>query len=244
MPNKFLSQQYIHNNQHTSVVERVIYQIKEAISLGQFQMGDRLPNEFELMEQFNVSRNSLREAMKILSTIGIVEVRRGDGTYICTEVKPNISDFLTFSILLEKSSPEEIIELRQMLDEDILVLAVKRCTYENILELQDLIDRMRKHFQKGELSEAARLDYQFHLYLCNCCQNSFLSRIVSNVYYLFEGSIENNIRSVEEFAAADLHHQGMLECIKNRDFQRIPDVVEEALTSWSQNVRVSYQAGQ
>ena len=111
-----------------TVVENVLHQIRNAISSGRFRSGDRLPSEFELMEELNVSRNSLREAMKILSAIGIVEIRRGDGTYICKEIKPSFIDSVAYSVLLESSSAEELIEFRQTLDEDVLHLAVRKAT--------------------------------------------------------------------------------------------------------------------
>ncbi len=188
------------------------------------------------MEELHVSRNSLREAMKILATMGIIEIRRGDGTYICSEVQPNIMDFMVYSMLLEGSHPEDIIELRQTLDEDILGLAILRATPEDIQMLEGHIDQMRTYFKQGELSLAAKTDYNFHMCLAKACHNKFLSRIVAGVYGLFEGSIENNIRTEEEFAMADRHHQDMVDCLKSRDGENIPQVISNSLSSWRANV--------
>ena len=65
---------------NSSIVDKIIDRIVKAISTGQFKVGEKLPSEFELMEELNVGRNSLREAMKILSALGVVAIRRGDGT--------------------------------------------------------------------------------------------------------------------------------------------------------------------
>ena len=220
-----------------SVVEKVIHQLTAAISSGRFKLGERLPSEFELMEELNVSRNSLREAMKILSALGVVEIRRGDGTFICSQIKPSVLDSYVYSMMLESSSTEEIVELRQTLDEDVLVLAMRKCTQANIDCLTDYIKQMRYYFSQGELSKAAKADYDFHLYLAGCAHNAFLMRIIQGVYALFEGSIEKNIRTEELFARADQHHQDIVDCLKSKDESKVPDVVKSSLSSWRENVR-------
>jgi len=220
-----------------TVVERVIAQITNMISLGRFKMGQKLPSEFELMDELHVSRNSLREAMKILSALGIVEIKRGDGTYICQRVKPSMFDSVIYSLIMESSTEEEIIELRQTLDEAVLSHAIRKCTQNDIDHLQEMIEQMRAFFAEGSISRAAKLDYQFHMYLTQCSRNSFLSRIVTGVYRLFEGSIEKNIRTEELFAMADEHHQEIVDCLIARDESQIRRVVTNSLSSWRQNVR-------
>ncbi len=220
-----------------TVVDNIICQIRNAISSGRFRSGDRLPSEFELMEELNVSRNSLREAMKILSAIGIVEIRRGDGTYICNQVKYSFIDSVAYSVLLENSTSEELIEFRRTLDEDVLMLAVKKATKEDVENLQEIINEMRLKFSNGEIGAAAKLDYRFHQYLASCTKNNFMERMVLGVYALFERSIEKNIRTEELFAMADQHHQDMLNCIQERDTSKVPDVIARSLSSWCKDVK-------
>lgn len=215
-----------------SVVDQVLLQIRDAISSGRFRKGDRLPSEFELMKELGVSRNSLREAMKILEALGVIEIRRGDGTYICEDVKSTYIDTIAYSVLLEGSSAEELAEFRQTLDEDVLLLAVRKATEEDIKHLQELINQMRRYFLQGDLKSAGESDTAFHKYLAACTHNRFLERMVSGVYDLFAHSIEANIRKEENFASADNHHQAMLECIISRDESRVAKVVEESLSSW------------
>lgn len=222
---------------NSTVVENVLQQIRNAISSGRFRSGDRLPSEFELMKELNVSRNSLREAMKILSAIGVVEIRRGDGTYVCNEVKPSIIDTISYSVLLESSSAEELIEFRQTLDEDVLHMAVRRATDEDIRQLQEYINQMRAKFNDGEIGAAAKYDYLFHQYMAKCTRNRLLERMVLGVYSLFERSIEKNIRTEELFASADQHHQAMLDCIKQRDESKVEAVIAQTLSSWRKDVK-------
>ena len=138
-----------------NVVDKIIAELTGAFASGRFSAGEKLPNEFELTKELGVSRNSLREAIKILSALGVVEIRRGEGTYICSEPKPSIFDSFAYSILLERSNSEEIVELRQILDEDVLVMAVQKCTQEQIEWLKANIAEMEQHFETGDLSKAA-----------------------------------------------------------------------------------------
>lgn len=231
-----VSVHYMRPVNNGTVVDNVLQQIRNAISAGRFRAGDRLPSEFELMEELKVSRNSLREAMKILEAIGIVEIRRGDGTYICTEIKPNYIDSVAYSVLLEHSSAEELIEFRQTLDENVLRLAVRKSTDEDVSKLQGLVNQMQVKFKEGEISEAALLDLQFHQYLARCTRNRFLERMILNVYTLFEQSIEKNIRTEQLFASADQHHQAMVDCIVSRDESRVEEVIADSLSTWRKDI--------
>ena len=99
-----------------TIVDQIINTLTESIIRGDYKSGSKLPSEFELMEEMQVSRNSLREAMKILATMGIVEIKRGDGTYICSQVNPTLFDRLVYSMIYDVSSSDELLELRQILD--------------------------------------------------------------------------------------------------------------------------------
>src|SRR6056297_1598946 len=89
-----------------SAVDLVINTIKKLIINKKLQPGDRLPSEMELANSFDVSRGSIREAMKILSAFGIVEIKRGDGTYISDSFNKDIFDPLLFRLILEGDNPD------------------------------------------------------------------------------------------------------------------------------------------
>ena len=220
-----------------TVVQIIIERITSAITSGRFKLGQKLPSEFELMQELNVSRNSLREAMKIMAATGIVEIKRGDGTYLTPQLHPNFLDNVIYSLIFESSSHQEIIELRQTLDEAVLKLAMEKCSEMDINKLEDYIKLMRKYFNEGNISKAAKLDFEFHLFLTDCCKNVFLARIVKGVYQIFERSIENNIRTEVLFAKADENHQLIIDCLRKKDESMIHPVVMQSLSSWKKNVK-------
>lgn len=220
-----------------TVVQTIIERITSAIAAGRFKLGEKLPSEFELMQELNVSRNSLREAMKILSATGIVNIKRGDGTYLAAQFNPNFFDNVIYSLIFESSTDQEIVELRQTLDEAVLKMAMKKIKQEEIEVLQKYNNKMKEYFNIGDIAKAAKLDYQFHLFLTDCCANVFLARIVKSVYQIFEKSIEKNIRTEELFAKAFENHQLVIDSLVKKDETMITPVVTQTLESWKKNVK-------
>ena len=130
----------------TNIVDQIIARINDSIISGQYRAGEKLPNEYELMEELQVSRNSLREAFKILSAMGIIEIRRGDGTYVCSEVKPSAFDSVIYSVIYDMSTNEELVEMRRILDESILHMAIRNAVEEDIRILHENLDDMEEPY--------------------------------------------------------------------------------------------------
>lgn len=219
-----------------TVVDQIIESLTDAIVQGEYRAGMKLPSEFELMADLQVSRNSLREAMKILAAMGIVEIRRGDGTYVCSQVNPSLFDRVIYSLIYDASSSEELLELRQVLDEATVRLAMARITPEEILGLQENIDAMRAAWERGDADAMAALDMEFHRLLMESCKNVFFVRIMKGVYTIFENSIGENIRQEATDSKAPMYHQAILDCIVAGDDGRVPQVVAQSLDTWRKRV--------
>jgi GntR family transcriptional repressor for pyruvate dehydrogenase complex len=220
-----------------SVVHQVIQQLTDSVLNGRFKVGEKLPSEYELMAELNVSRNSIREAMGVLAAMGFIDIRRGDGTYLCSQSKPSIFDSVLYGMILESSSAEEIIDLRQILDEDVLTLAVEKCTRADIDKLQGYVDQMKESFAKDDLQTVGQLDYAFHMFMLECSRNAFFIRIVKGVYRIFESSIKKNIRIGQWASHADMYHQKMVDCISAHSKLVISDVVSSSLSVWRETIK-------
>ncbi len=221
----------------TTVVDTAIGQITDMIVSGRFNMGEKLPSEFELMKELQVSRNSLREAMKMLEVMGVVDIRRGDGTYICNEISPSFLDSIVYSILFERASTLEIVELRQALDEMVMSVAINKITAQELEHLIELIDQMKACLDSGDFSKAASLDFDFHMFLTQCTGNAFIYKIVAGVYKLFAPSMERNLTSIELYAMADTHHLEMVRCLKEKDIASVHSVIDNSLSSWKKGIK-------
>ena len=95
-----------------TLVQRIISEIQDRLVKGALRAGDRLPPEGKLAAQFGVGRTSVREAMKVLAALGVIEIRRGDGTYVSESMSARIFDRLLFQLLLsdtdkKKAEPQQ-----------------------------------------------------------------------------------------------------------------------------------------
>ena len=219
-----------------SVVDLIMDQLLSDITSGVYPPGTKLPNEYELIRQMQVSRNSLREAIKILSAMGIVEIRRGDGTYVCSQVNPSVFDNVVYSMVSGETSSEEMLELRQVLDETTVRLAIEKITQEEYLRLEENIRQMRRALVQGDPQRAQELDIQFHMILIESCKNVFFIRIVKGVYGIFERSIGQNVMQEKLDSKAPDYHQKMLECIREKDFKHVHQVVADSLITWREQL--------
>lgn len=217
---------------NSTIVDKIIDRIVQAIASGQFKVGEKLPSEFELVEELNVGRNSLREAMKILSALGVVSVRRGDGTYVCDHIAPTVFNPIIYSIIFRAESDPDMVEFRQLMEEVVLKTAMKKITPDGIKNLEQIISSIRRAYKNGDKAKAAHLDYTFHVAIADICDNPYLSKIVNGIYEIFSLSIEDTINTQALFDNAEGYHKKILHCLETKDESAIEEVVAESLTFW------------
>ena len=131
------------DGERTPVTQRAVDRIKAMISTGEVGPGERLPNERDLSARLGVSRSSMREAIRALTTLGVLESRHGAGVYV-TALRP--ADLLeTFSVLAEVSRGRtllEVLQVRRMLEPAATALAAARAGAEDLDRIGALLDRM------------------------------------------------------------------------------------------------------
>ncbi|QUI21612.1 FadR family transcriptional regulator [Vallitalea pronyensis] len=220
-----------------SVVDTIVKQMSDAIISGQLKPGDKIPTENELMTTLGVGRNSVREAVKMLSAIGVLEIRRGDGTYIKDKVDISKVDILFYSIILEKSSKEQVLEARQSIEELILQLIVNKVSQEEIEMLSTMQQDLSKALSDHNHTLAANLDLKFHCALADLTKNPIISRMAKSIMELFHFSIKKTIESqhVLDFIHNN-HHDNMIDILKTKDTTRIKDVIKDSLHVWKNNI--------
>lgn len=216
-----------------TVVERIVQQISNAIIKGDLKPGDKIPTETDMIRNLGVGRNSVREAIKMLSAMGVLEIRRGDGTYIAREVKPSVFDSAIYSIIMEQSTHDELLELRKTLEVDVLELVVDKAGQNDIEVLQNLTGELEEAFRAGNYEKAAQLDLEFHYKLADIAGNKLLGRIVKSVLNLFYYSIKKTLENYEVYRGnTHRSHREILGVIESRDKSKVEEVVENSLVGW------------
>jgi GntR family transcriptional regulator, transcriptional repressor for pyruvate dehydrogenase complex len=161
------------------VTEEAIDKIRERIVSGAWGPGDRLPRESELAAQLGLSRNSLREAVRALSQLRVLEVRQGDGTYV-SSLEPGLLLESTgfISHLLLGDTELELYEVRRILEAAAASLAAGRIDAHEKVELAESLDRMAVARNVEELVEA---DVAFHAVIARAAGNAVLSSLLASL---------------------------------------------------------------
>ena len=176
-----------------TIVQKITNQLLQQIIDKKLLPGQRLPTEPEFAEQLGVGRNSLREAMKKLSALGIVSVLRGDGTYINKE--PGFSGYesMVYALIVADASPGELLELREKLETNVLELAALHCDERDIAELERNSDAYHKALHRGDIDLAFELDIAFHMRIAEAGRNRLMARMFKTAFTMFLGSIRSSL---------------------------------------------------
>ena len=132
---------YFHAAKRESAVDLVVNHIKQLLVERKLKPGDRLPNELEISEGMGVSRGSVREAMKILSAFGLIEVKVGNGTYVSDAPGNSLIDSFLFSFYLTNPNLQEMYEFRRYVEIDILQLILQEEMLANDLAFHRLLGK-------------------------------------------------------------------------------------------------------
>jgi GntR family transcriptional repressor for pyruvate dehydrogenase complex len=167
----------------TKVYEQVILQIKDMIDKGILKKGDKLPSERALVEQLQISRTSIREALRALEVIGLIDCRQGEGNYIKASFQDNLFEPLSIMFMLEESNQDEIWELRKIMEVEASGLAAKRITEEQLQELKEIYQRFMNSVNEDVTAE---IDKEFHYKIAECSGNILIFNILKTVSTLVD----------------------------------------------------------
>jgi GntR family transcriptional repressor for pyruvate dehydrogenase complex len=162
-----------------AVTDEAILRIKEMIVSGQLKPGDRLPPEKELSEALGLSRNSLREAVKALELVRVLDVRRGDGTYVTSLTPSLLLDAMSFLVdVHQDASVLELLEVRRILEPAAAALAATRVTPEDIEHLRALLDRVD---ESTPVDDLVAQDMVFHRSVSALSGNAYLTQLLDTL---------------------------------------------------------------
>jgi len=170
--------------------EEAADQIAEKVRTGELRTGDRLPGERSLAAQMEISRPTLREAVKVLVDAGVLEVRRGPGggMYVATDVVP--TDLVRHSASLRLAEIAAVLEARRLLEPRVAQLAAERATEEDFETLERSIEAMRRLVDGGwhprHEDRFLQLDVQFHLALARAAGNPTVETLMRLLFRQLE----------------------------------------------------------
>ena len=200
---------------NTALSVRIADRLGEMIAIGRFQPGDKLPNELELSAELNVSRTTLREALRILSTRGLVEVRRGIGTFV-TESRNVHADYNVLRIQNTNVNTKDLYEMRLMFEPQAAYYAALRASDEDLEEIFrfcELNDQMIKNADP----QWDETEQKFHNSIASATHNPFITALLP----VFNRAIHHGIllaNEAPEVAEMTLHdHKILTQYLRERN---------------------------
>jgi len=219
---------------NTLVVKKIIKRIEKALIEGELKPGDKVPAEREFVQKFKVSRTSFREAIKMLTALGVVKIKRGDGTYVTKGNSNSIIDPLVFSLILEEKIPQHLLQLRKILEVGILMLVIDEVNEEDISKMEKAIESLEENYRKknSNATELTHCDLSFHLAFAEATHNPLIVRIMGVVLNLVFSSIRRTHLLFKDTKQAIKEHKALLAAITQRDIIKAQEAVSLTLESW------------
>jgi len=194
------------------VYEDIVHQIRNLIQKGKLKRGDQLPTERELVDTFKVSRASVREAIRYLESMNLVESRQGDGTYVIASSEEALVQPLASTLFLEKDNIMDIFSIRKIIEPQVAQLAAENATASEINELEEILQEQAKDL--GDGLNLTKTDSEFHNLLTQTAKNRVLERLLLAILDLLAKTREKYLQ-VEGRAQKSLKgHQEILSAIK------------------------------
>ncbi|WP_294560628.1 FadR/GntR family transcriptional regulator [uncultured Traorella sp.] len=212
-------------NEKKLLPERVAEQIITLIKDKELKEGDKLPNEFEMAKQLHVGRGTIREAVKILVSRHVLEIKRGCGTFVCQN-PGKIDDPLGFAFVSDKKKlAYDLYELRMMIEPNMAALAAEKADEEGVAELQKIADEIKESIAKGQ--DYLEKDIQFHALISQLSQNSVVSTIIpvlqTGISFFIHMTNKSLMRETIET------HQLLVNAIADHDSQAAKKAMEQHL---------------
>jgi GntR family transcriptional repressor for pyruvate dehydrogenase complex len=212
------------------ISETIVDQIRQLMRQGQLRPGDRLPAERDLCERFGVSRVTVREALRMLESSGLVEIRVGarGGAFVTAPTSEHIGDGLADMLTLSALTAADVTEVRLILEVGIVPLVCARATEEDLAALNEICERSREAIGNGTYTMA--LSAEFHARVAASTHNPALGMLVDS----FRGPIRMSLESAKATAPemgvlGSEEHERFTEAVRQRDPELATRIMREHL---------------
>ncbi len=218
-----------------SAVDAVVNRFRELIAQGKLKPGDLLPSEGALAEAMGVSRGSVREAMKILSALGVVEVRRGDGTYVSTGMGRTLLDPFLLRLMLSAPDRRQLVEFREMIELAVARAAHRNRTAQRVAAVNAAVAATEAALTRKEPDSAAlaELDLSFHRALGQATGNVLIGHLYEFILQYFEPSIRETYDQPGNVERAFGYHREICRALNDGTEQELLAAVNESIRGWA-----------
>jgi GntR family transcriptional regulator, transcriptional repressor for pyruvate dehydrogenase complex len=208
----------------TRVAEEVADRIRTLILNGTFAQGQPLPSERVLTEQFGVSRGSIRDALRMLETIGLIETQHGRGTFPRELTVDRLVAPLASMMAFQSDLQDELMDVRRMFEPAVARVAANRATEKDFGDLQRILDAQRLKLKKGH--SAIVEDTEFHAALARATGNRVVVSLMATLNDLLVESRTQSLKQKGRPAKSIEGHEAVVAALRRRD----PDAAAQAMS--------------
>ncbi|MBX3031855.1 MAG: FadR family transcriptional regulator [Chloroflexi bacterium] len=200
-----------------SVTTEVARKLLDYLLAGRFQPGQRLPGERQLAEALGVGRSVVREALKSLTLLGLIEVRQGSGTYLKSAESDLLPQVVEWGLLLGAKRTRDLVEARRHLEVVVAGLAAQRRDADALADLEAQVARMRAA-DPDDPDAFVAADVAFHLRIADAAGNETLYQVMASVRALLQVWISRVMRGADaRFLETAHEHELIYEAIRDQD---------------------------
>lgn len=214
------------------ISSQIAEQIRSSILAGEFSPGDKLPPERELAEMFGVSRPSVREALNLLASSGLVMSYQGGGTVVKSLVEISAGNPLSDLIKGEQERALDVIEVRKCMEAWTSYYAARRALPEDLRKLEKIVTEME--YNLVEMKPSQDLDANFHIIIAQATHNVVWLHLMQSIFDAMKEFQRGVWRAVyltdEDHRQLYRHHRAVYEAIHDRDPERARDAMLSHLT--------------
>lgn len=202
--------------QRVSITDKVIQNLKELITSGKLAVGDKMPTEQSICSMLNVSRSTVREALRVLQAMGFIEIKPGKGAFVARTSENVDSDIIQW-FAKNEIRYMDFIEVRMAIEPLTVKLAIQRATDKEILELEKIHSEFEKAIEEKDVLKLLMIDEAFHSHIAACTKNKLLIDISNKILRAFTEYRSRSFAYAEIYANALEPHRKILQAVKERN---------------------------
>ncbi|MFZ5900522.1 MAG: FadR/GntR family transcriptional regulator [Bacillota bacterium] len=215
------------NVKATRVSDQIVAQLRRLLLEGRLKPGQRLPTETELAEKFAVSRASVREALSVLESEGLVERRKNGGTFLRRYSLHRVLSAVEFPKKLDREMFFDLVEAREKLELQIVELAAARADDLDLLSIRRTLEMMEQDIAAGRSGIEA--DILFHQRLAVATKNQVLAGLARSIGQMMKETRARTLRVPGRLAACLAEHRAIYEAVRDGDAARGSRLLREHL---------------
>ncbi len=207
-----------------SLTDSIMRQLISYIQM-ELTIGEKLPSERKLIDMLGVGRTSLRESLRALEVLSIVETRAGEGTFVLQKESDYLKKPLQLGVFSNQKSIAEICEARRVIEIGMVPVVIERITDDEIEQCISILKNM-KGIRRHQLKEFLEYDQQFHRIIALSTKNGILSEVLKLTHLILEEERKDDTFSDKDLVKSRKFHEAIIHAIQLRDVKMTVQAVE------------------